>query len=144
MRAPNPRPRSARPSLRSAAAWREDHRRGHDMRASTASAPNDATPALDYQPGHPVRRRRRRTRFLGALVVAAFVALCAWQGPGAYRRAVRAYWARQVAHYRAPADLVVYEEDPAQWPSLLARGGYRSMPSNAPGWCPFVAYMNEP
>jgi hypothetical protein len=115
-----------------------------DMRASTDTGPEGVSPPLDYQPGHPVRSRRRRNRVVGAVVIATFVALCAWQGAGAYRWAVRAYWARQVANYRAPADMVVYEEDPAQWPALLARGGYRGTPSNLPGWCPFVAHVNEP
>ena len=114
------------------------------MRASTETGPDDATPSLDYQPGQPVRRRRRRTRLLAAVVVASLVAASAWQGPVAYRWAVRTYWAGQVANYRAPPDLVVYEEDPTQWPALLARGGYRSPPSNLPGWCPFVAHVNEP
>src|SRR5687767_7489630 len=100
------------------------------MTASTDTGPNGTTPSLDYQPGQAVRRRRRRKQFLAAVVVATLVALCAWQGPGAYRWMVRAYWARQVATYRAPADLVVYEEDPAQWPALLARGGYRNMPAS--------------
>jgi hypothetical protein len=114
------------------------------MRASTDTGPDDATASLEYQPAHPVRRRRRRNRVLGAVVIAALVAACAWQAPPTYRWAVRAYWARQVANYRAPPDQVVYEEDPSLWPALLARGGYRNMPSSSPGWCSFVAYMNEP
>src|SRR5688500_6721617 len=97
--------------------------RANDM-APTESAPTGAATALDYQSGRAVRRRRRRNRVLGAVVVAALVALGAWQGPRVYRAAERAYWARQVAGYRALPDQVVYEEDPARWPALLGRPGY--------------------
>ena len=114
------------------------------MAVASDNAVTAAGSALDYQPGRVVQRHRRRRRLFALLLIAFTVGVCAWQGPRAYRLAVRAYWARQVAAYRAPADLVVYEEDPAQWPALLARGGYRGPPSNLPGWCPFVAHVNGP
>lgn len=111
------------------------------MEPQTPDVATVPSPALDYQPGGPVRRRRRVALLLA---VASLAVLCVWQGPASYRRAVRSYWARQVANYRAPADRVVYEEDPARWPALLAQGGYRNMLSSSPGWCSYVAYMAEP
>jgi hypothetical protein len=102
------------------------------------------SPPLEYQPGEPLRRRRRRRRVLGILLAAALVIAGVWRGPAAYRRLLIAYLERQARGYVAPAERVVYEEDPGRWPALLARPGYRSHPPSSPGWNGSVTYSADP
>jgi hypothetical protein len=106
--------------------------------------PDHPNQPLDYEPSERTRRRRRLRRLFTIFTILALVALAWWQGPASYRRIARAYWQYRVARFTAPADRVVYEEDPSRWPALLAQPGYRKMPVSAPGWSPFVACLAEP
>jgi hypothetical protein len=99
---------------------------------------------LEYEPDDTIRRRRRVRRWFTIVAILAIVALAWWQGPATYRRLARAYWQYHIARYTAPADRVVYEEDPSRWAALLAQPAYRKMPVSSPGWSPFVAYIAEP
>ena len=113
----------------------------HDARDTSLPASNQP---LDYAPGEPIRRRRRVREWFTVIAVLAVVLLAWWQGPSTYRRIARAYWQHRVARYLAPADRVVYEEDPSRWATLLAQPEYRKMPVSSPGWSPFVAYLASP
>jgi hypothetical protein len=95
---------------------------------------------LEYEPDDTIRRRRRVRRWFTIVAILAIVALAWWQGPATYRRLARAYWQYHIARYTAPADRVVYEEDPSRWAALLAQPAYRKMPVSSPGWSPFIAY----
>lgn len=102
------------------------------------------SPQLDYEPSTRAHRRNSLRRWLLVLATVFVTASLWWQGPAAYRRLQLAYWLHRVATFTAPADRVVYEEDPARWPALLARPGYRTMPVESFGWSPFVAYLAPP
>ena len=101
-------------------------------------------PQIDYEPGAASRRRKTRRRWAALVALIAVVVAVVWQGPAAKRRLVRAYWEHRVASHVAPADRVVYEEDPGRWPALLAQPGYRRMPASSPGWSDHVALANRP
>jgi len=58
------------------------------------------------------------------LIVAA-TAVCGWRwGPYLWHQAKLLYWQRQCMNFSAPADTVVYEEDPAAAAVLLKTPGY--------------------
>jgi hypothetical protein len=74
---------------------------------------------LDYGLAQP-QRRRRVVRAL-ALVAFTLLGLAAWRwGPPAWRQAQIRYYQHQCLIYSAPADQVVYEEEPAAAATLLA------------------------
>jgi hypothetical protein len=97
-------------------------------------------PALEYEPGNLVRRRIRRRRVAVVVAALGLVLLGAWRGPAAVHRLHVAYREHEAETYRAPPDRVVYEEDPARWPALLAQRNYRNYNASSPGWNSFVGY----
>ncbi len=101
---------------------------------------------IDYEPRDARRRAKARIRWIIGIALLMAIAGAWWQGPQTYEKIRRAYWQYRVENYVAPADRVVYEEDPARWPALLALPGYASMAcySTGPETCPFVAYMAQP
>jgi hypothetical protein len=82
---------------------------------ATSSSPQQ----LDY--GLAAPRRARRVRRFVFLLLAVGLAYACWQwGPAAMQQVPILFWQRQCMHYTAPADQVVYEEDPAEAKRLLA------------------------
>src|SRR2546421_5617271 len=78
--------------------------------------------ALEY--GAAPRARRKWVRRAIGMTVCGVLAFAAWHwGPSAWRQAQVLYWQTQCLNYRAPADQVVYEEDPTAAVKLLAGGG---------------------
>ena len=80
----------------------------------------DESPQLDYAARpHPLRsaRSRRVAIVVGALLLLAGIA---WVTPRAFRRLQVTHWQRQCLDYAAPADRVVFDNDPAEIPKLLA------------------------
>src|SRR6185436_16684140 len=99
---------------------------------------------LEYESGEPIRRRRRRFRLILAVVAGTLLGLGWWAGPRVIRIAKLAFYQRQVARYSAPANRVVYEEDPSRWPVLLAQAGYRQFTAGGAGWNNYVGYTAGP
>ena len=97
--------------------------------------------SLEYAPGEPVRRRRRRRRIVLTLVALAVALLVVWRGPAVARWAHVRYLEQRAQAHRAPPDRVVYEEDQARWPELLARPGYRAAWASGPGWNTYVGHV---
>jgi hypothetical protein len=92
--------------------------------APQANAKPSATGArLEYAPKPPLRRRRAfRLAVIVLVGLAAGIAGWRW-GPGAWQNARLLHWQRRCMTYAPPADLVVYEEDPAAAEALLSRRG---------------------
>jgi hypothetical protein len=112
---------------------------------STSIRPMTGSSAqLDYERVDPARRRRMRRRVLLIVSLALITAGAWWRGPAVYRYATRLYREHQVYTYTAPADRVVYEEDPARWPALLAQPAYHNAPYIPAVQCPFIAHFVEP
>jgi hypothetical protein len=79
------------------------------------------TPALEYAPGAPVRRRKRIRRVMMLLVILA-IGSAGWRlGPAARDRATLLYWQRQCTNFEFPRDVVLYETDAAKAAALLWR-----------------------
>jgi hypothetical protein len=74
---------------------------------------------LEYAPGAPVRRRRRIKRVVQLFALLG-VGLAAWRwGPAARDQATLLYWQRECLRFEFPADVVLYERDPARAAALL-------------------------
>jgi hypothetical protein len=103
-----------------------------------AQAPSDL--ALDYAPRDTLRRRRRVRRVAVTLALLAVVVLGFWYGPTAWRRAKNFYAVRYACGYAAPADTVVYRDDPTTARPLLANPGAQGsgLPTAAPDPPAFV------
>jgi hypothetical protein len=85
------------------------------------------SPQLDYAPAPPKRRKwlwRTLALILGICVGLASVR---W-GPQFVRTAKVLYWQRQCLNYSAPADRVVYEEDPDAAEKLMTSGSREYFP----------------
>jgi hypothetical protein len=100
--------------------------------------PGLESPALDYAPGAPIRRRRRIRRAIRAcLALATTVAAFIW-GPTTWSRTKLLYHQRQCLTYVAPADEVVFDSNPARVAQLahdpnylIARGcAFRKPPAH--------------
>jgi hypothetical protein len=108
---------------------------------------NDSSPPqvpLDYAPGAPIRRRRRLRRVLIALIVVVIAAAAWWKGPGIYHHAMVLYYLHEARVYSAPADQVVYEEDPAREAELLKLPHYHLFSSDTAAHNSYVAYWAPP
>jgi hypothetical protein len=71
------------------------------------------SPQLDY--GLAAPRRAKRVRRLLLLFLASAVGYACWQqGPHIMKQAPILFWQRQCLRYTAPAEQVVYEEDPVE------------------------------
>ncbi len=82
------------------------------------------SPALDYAPGAPIRRRRRiRLAVALFLVIATPVAAYLW-GPALWSRVALLYRQRSCLRYTAPADQVVFDSDPARVAQLAGDANY--------------------
>jgi hypothetical protein len=79
----------------------------------TTSAP------LDYAPAPPTRRKWLRRSISLFLFLGIGAASWRWGG-AAWHQARLLYWQRQCLRYTAPADQIVYDEDPINAAKLLA------------------------
>ena len=111
--------------------------------------PQLESPALDYAPGAPIRRRRRIRRVIRlGLALATVIAAFVW-GPTIWSRAKLLYHQRQCLTYVAPADQVVFDSNPtrvallAHDPNyLIARGcAFRKPP---PQWSAILTASGSP
>jgi hypothetical protein len=89
---------------------------------------SDPSPQLDYAPAPP-KRRKWIWRSI-ALILGLSVGLVSvkW-GPQFVRTAKILYWQNKCLSYSAPADRVVYEEDPDAAAKLLATGSGEYVPT---------------
>jgi len=80
----------------------------------------DASPQLDYAPA-PSGLRSARARGWAIAIGAALLLLgMVWVTPRAVRRVRVAYWQQQCLNYAAPADQVIYSNNPTDIVKLLA------------------------
>ena len=93
------------------------------------------TPAIDYAPPLPRRRRWLRRAVLpllaGAVLLAAY-----WWGPPAWYRLQLAYAERQCSTHVAAPDTIVFTEDPGDVKRLAATpAGYQPGPADGDSLC---------
>jgi hypothetical protein len=107
-----------------------------------------SAPTIDYAPAQPRRRRWLRRIILG--IAAVILGCSAWRwGPQAGQQLDMLWSQRHCLYYSAPADQVVYEEDPAAATGLLARSGYfqyvlkRGLPPTAAPTATAAAHVPE-
>src|SRR5207302_9559063 len=102
-------------------------------------------PQLRYlpTPAPPGPRIPREWLRRGLVVAALFVAVfSAWAfGPSLWRAAQARYWQRKCLNYTAPADQVVYADDPAEAAALLKNdpAGYNALDRTWLGMDPAAA-----
>lgn len=78
-----------------------------------------ASAQLDYAPAPPKRRKWLHRSV--ALIILLVIGAASWRWGGvAWHQARLLYWQRQCLRYTAPADQIVYEEDPTIAAKLLA------------------------
>lgn len=84
-----------------------------------------AAPILDYSP--PRRRwiRLSRRQWITLVTVGILASLGAIDGPSLYRKTRFQYYQHLCQTYELPLGTVVYDDDPASVPSLLAKPEYR-------------------
>ena len=91
------------------------------------TSPSAAPLPLNYGSAPPGWRKIVRRLSLALAFVT--MAVCVWQwGPNAWRQARLLYWQRQCMTFSAPADMVVYEEEPGAVARLL----------HVPAYTPYV------
>ena len=91
---------------------------------------SEQTPQLEY--GHDAPAwKRRLCRIMGLFLLAAILGVGFHFREPIYRRCRLLYWQRQCLRYTAPADHIVYEDDPIEAAKLLGQGGYTPIPSAA-------------
>ena len=87
---------------------------------------------INYAPAPPAHRRQRLARRAAFVIVAAIVVVLAIRsGPSAWRHAEILYCQHRAMTYSAPADKVVYDDDPSDTTKL--RAGSPSMTAGADG-----------
>lgn len=88
-----------------------------------------APPQLDYAPGAPIRRRRRRwRRVMGLLLLAGLVFAAWWFHKPVWEQAKLLYYQRQCLNYTAPPEQVVYDENYGTVSPLIGTAGYQALP----------------
>jgi hypothetical protein len=91
------------------------------------TTPLAPSPRLEYAPAAPVRRRKIIRRALAMIVIAAVGYVAVRHGTAIRSQAKLLYLQRQCLRYTAPADQIVFTNDPADAPSLLRRPGYQPL-----------------
>ena len=99
-------------------------------------------PQINYAPSAARRRRRTVIRaIVGISLLLAGVFACWKCGPAARTRVALLYWQRQALDYRAPADQVVYDDDPSSAAQLLHSPAYLNLSTSGP---PRAALLADP
>lgn len=106
------------------ALWLVRRRKAAIPFARVIASPAPAVPIpLDYAPAPPWYRTRRLRRRVALVVLAAAIGCGIRWGPPAFKQARMLWWQHQCRAYAAPADEVVYDEDPIAAGKLIALGG---------------------